>query len=136
MNFFVFFSRGKKKRFGKNRSFASELGFGMHHWLQRVGRVNGMLYFHRHGIAVGDANGDGRDDLFLCQPAGLPNKLFLNQEDGRAINVSRDFGVDCVSCLPDYIRVQLLAGEREITPGLALLEHSCSISRLNERSQD
>ena len=88
------FSDCSEAAFGKNRSFASELGFGMHHWLQRVGRVNGMLYFHRHGIAVGDANGDGRDDLFLCQPAGLPNKLFLNQEDGRAIDVSRDFGVD------------------------------------------
>ena len=80
--------------FGENASFGSELGFGMHHWLQRVGRVNGMLYFQRHGIAVGDANGDGRDDVYLCQPAGLPNKLFLHQEDGSAVDASRDLGVD------------------------------------------
>ena len=88
------FSDCTQAAFGKNASFANELGLGMHHWLQRVGRVNGMLYFQRHGIAVGDANGDGLDDVYVCQPAGLPNKLFLHQPDGTVQDVSAEFGVD------------------------------------------
>lgn len=88
------FSDCTQAAFGKNASFANELGLGMHHWLQRVGRVNGMLYFQRHGIAVGDANGDGLDDVYVCQPAGLPNKLFLHQPDGTAQDASAEFGVD------------------------------------------
>ncbi len=90
----VWFSDCTQAAFGKNASFGSEMGFGMHHWLQRVGRVNGMLYFQRHGIAVGDANSDGLDDVYVCQPAGLPNKLFLHQPDGTAQDASAEFGVD------------------------------------------
>ena len=67
---------------------------GLHDRLQQIGRVHGMLYFKRHGIAVGDANGDGRDDVYLCQPAGMPNILFLNQENGTALDQSAAFGVD------------------------------------------
>lgn len=88
------FSDCTQAALGANASFANELGFGMHHWLQRIGRVHGMLYFQRHGIAVGDANGDGLDDVYVCQPAGLPNKLFLHQPDGTARDASAEFGVD------------------------------------------
>ena len=29
-----------------------------------------------HGVSVGDADGDGLDDLYVAQPAGLPNRLY------------------------------------------------------------
>jgi len=46
------------------------------------------------GIALGDVNGDGLEDLYLCQENGLPNRLFLHNLDGTATDVSQAWGVD------------------------------------------
>ena len=35
-----------------------------------------------HGVSVGDADGDGLEDLYVAQPAGLPNRLFRARGDG------------------------------------------------------
>jgi len=32
----------------------------------------------------GDVNGDGLDDVYLCQPGGLPNRLYVQNSDGDA----------------------------------------------------
>lgn len=45
-------------------------------------------------MAIGDVNGDGLDDMFLCQEEGLPDLLFLQQSDGTAINRADQWGVD------------------------------------------
>ncbi|MGC6427011.1 MAG: FG-GAP repeat domain-containing protein [Akkermansiaceae bacterium] len=41
-----------------------------------------------NGIAIADVNNDGLEDLYLCQPAGLPNKFLLRQPDGSLRDVS------------------------------------------------
>ena len=46
------------------------------------------------GLALGDVNGDGLDDLYACQPGGLPNRLFVQSADGSATDVSAEAGVD------------------------------------------
>jgi hypothetical protein len=46
------------------------------------------------GIAVGDVNNDGLDDLYVCQPGGLPNRLLVQQLDGTVDDLSADAGVD------------------------------------------
>jgi hypothetical protein len=43
---------------------------------------------------VADLNGDGLDDLFVCQPGGLPNRTYWQQDDGTLIDVSRSSGLD------------------------------------------
>lgn len=45
-----------------------------------------------HGIAVGDADGDGLEDLYLAQPGGQPNRLLLRQRDGGVRDVSLESG--------------------------------------------
>ena len=47
-----------------------------------------MHVFAEYGIALVDAKNDGREDLYLCQPAGLPNRLLLSTADGTLIDHS------------------------------------------------
>jgi hypothetical protein len=75
-------------------SFRPQIMHGATHWLQRSqdSEANGPMGVP--GIAVGDANGDGLDDLYLCQGGGLPNRLFLQNADGSVRDASRAWGVD------------------------------------------
>jgi len=52
------------------------------------------LLGHPAGIAVADVDGDGREDLYLCQPGGLPNRLFLHRPDGTVEDASARSGAD------------------------------------------
>ena len=46
-----------------------------------------------HGVSVGDADGDGLDDLYVAQPAGLPNRLYRNRGDSTFEDITDQAGV-------------------------------------------
>jgi hypothetical protein len=50
------------------------------------------LYDHGCGVAVGDFDGDGFDDLYFCNQLG-PNALYRNKGDGTFVDVTREAGV-------------------------------------------
>jgi hypothetical protein len=76
--------------------YKTQLAYGLNHWLGRL-PVRAMLNrFGTPGLAVGDVNGDGLDDLYLCQEPGLPNRLFLQNLDGTAREVAAAWGVDWI----------------------------------------
>ncbi|MFT4638254.1 MAG: hypothetical protein ACI8T1_001573 [Verrucomicrobiales bacterium] len=79
---------------GINKAYDEQLKVGLNEWLTRIERTHGMGYFYRHGLAVADVNGDGRDDLYACQAGGLPNLLFIQNDNGTTNEVSREAGVD------------------------------------------
>jgi hypothetical protein len=49
-------------------------------------------YDHGSGIAVGDYDGDGRDDVYFVNQLG-PNALYHNNGDGTFTDVTREAGV-------------------------------------------
>lgn len=79
---------------GKTRAFQEQLRLGLNHWLSQIETTHGMYVFAEYGLAVGDVNGDGREDIYIAQPAGLPNRLFLSDEQGTLVDASRASGVD------------------------------------------
>jgi len=78
----------------ENACYKTQLARGWGHWL---GRIEDQPYWDvlgNPGITVGDVNGDGLDDLYLCQERGLPNRLFLQKADGALQDVSESAGVN------------------------------------------
>ena len=64
------------------------------HWRAHLPRELGLDPVANHGLAIGDINGDGLDDLYVCQPGGLPNRLFVQEADGAVTERSAELGVD------------------------------------------
>src|SRR5882672_10190430 len=50
------------------------------------------LYDHGCGVAVGDFDGDGFDDIYFCNQLG-PNALYRNKGDGTFEDVTKKAGV-------------------------------------------
>jgi len=68
---------------------------GVGDWRRRLDtRLGVPLLGHPAGIAIGDVDGNGLEDLYLCQPGGVPNQLYLRGRDGSLRNASRGSGVD------------------------------------------
>lgn len=76
-----------------NPAYSEQVVPSLSYWLNRIGREF-MTQFGHHGIAVGDVNGDNLDDLYVCDAGGLPNRLYVQQPDGTAKDVSASAGVD------------------------------------------
>ncbi len=79
---------------GRVPSFQTQMRAGVDHWGSTLDRRLGLDFVALHGIAIGDADGDGLDDVFVCEPGGLPNRLYLHKEDGTARDVSAVAEVD------------------------------------------
>ena len=93
---FPLFTEITESVIGENSCYTTQLAHGMNHWLTRA-PVRAMLNrFGTPGISIGDVNGDGLDDFFLCQEPGLPNRLFIQQKDGKALELSKEWGVDWI----------------------------------------
>ncbi|MBL4769629.1 MAG: VCBS repeat-containing protein [Planctomycetes bacterium] len=74
--------------------YRSQLRPGIDHWRERLHSKLGVGLLGHHGMAVGDLNGDGLEDLYVCEPGGLPNRLFLHQANGSSVEASKASGLD------------------------------------------
>jgi tetratricopeptide (TPR) repeat protein len=79
--------------FGANESFRRQLVAGLDEWLTHLDASFASGGMGHHGVSAGDADGDGLDDLFVCQPAGLPDRLLRNNGDGTFTDVTTDAGL-------------------------------------------
>ncbi len=93
---------GKEKIFNEcteavlqhNPLFEKTLARGVSYWMGRVDNHLGPDIFGHQGIALGDVNGDGIDDVYVCQSGALPNCLFIHDADGKATDIAAEAGVD------------------------------------------
>ncbi len=79
--------------FGAVSSFREQLAKGVPYWRSRLDSATGVGVYGNQGIAVGDIDGDGWDELYVCQPGGLPNRLYSRLEDGSWSDVTDKAGV-------------------------------------------
>jgi tetratricopeptide (TPR) repeat protein len=79
--------------FGANASYSGQLLHGTDYWRTVLDGACGIDIYGHHGVSVGDVDGDGFDDLYVCQPAGLPNRLYRNRGDGTFEDITGDSGV-------------------------------------------
>jgi len=73
---------------------ARQFGASREFWAQRSDREFGFTLEGDDSLALADVNGDGLEDLYVTQPAGLPNRLLLRQLDGTLRDASHEAGVD------------------------------------------
>ncbi len=111
-----------------NSSYHDCLLRGIQHWQSRLESPLGVYNFAHHGLAIADVNGDGRDDIYICQTGGLPNHLFVQQPDGTLRDVTAESGVDYLDNTRSALIVDLdNDGDQDmvlaLTTGLLFLEN-------------
>lgn len=87
--------------FGGVESYGAQLMHGADYWRTVMDGAVGVDVYGNNGVAAGDFDGDGFDDLYISQPAGLPNRLYRNRGDGTFEDVTEKAGVgvlDRTSC--------------------------------------
>ena len=79
--------------FGQTASYRDQMLRGVDHWRTVLDGASGIDVYGNSGLAAGDFDNDGFDDLYICQPAGLPNRLYRNRGDGTFEDVTEQAGV-------------------------------------------
>ncbi len=78
---------------GGTESYTSQMLRGVDYWRTVLDGACGIDVYGNNGVAAGDFDNDGFDDFYVCQPAGLPNRLYRNRGDGTFEDVTEKAGV-------------------------------------------
>ncbi|MGH9665925.1 MAG: FG-GAP repeat domain-containing protein, partial [Bryobacteraceae bacterium] len=94
-------------------SFEQQLRRGVTYWRARLDSACGIDVYGNNGIAVGDIDGDGWDEIYVCQPGGLPNRLYKNDGRGRFHDITQSAGVDVLDDTASALFVDLRNNGRQ-----------------------
>lgn len=78
---------------GGTRSYSEQMQRGVDYWRTVLDGACAIDVYSNNGIAAADFDNDGFDDFYVCQPAGLPNRLYRNRGDGTFDDVTDRAGV-------------------------------------------
>ena len=79
--------------FGDAASFRDHLRKGVPYWRAKMDSASGIDIYGNNGIAVGDIDNDGVDEIYVCQNGGLPNRLYKRGPDGKMVDITERAGV-------------------------------------------
>jgi tetratricopeptide (TPR) repeat protein len=79
--------------FGGVSSYAEQMLRGTDYWRTVLDGACGIDVYGHNGVSVADIDNDGFDDLYVCQPAGLPNRLYRNRGDGKFEDITELSGL-------------------------------------------
>ena len=79
---------------GHEPAYREQLLRGADDWCARIDFAARMNQYGHNGLAVGDVDADGLEDVYILQSGGLPNRLFRQNPDGTATDISAKAGVD------------------------------------------
>ncbi len=74
-------------------SYRSQMLHGADYWRTVLDGASGIDIYGHNGVSVGDIDGNGRESVYVCQPAGLPNRLYRNRGDGTFQDITESSGV-------------------------------------------
>jgi tetratricopeptide (TPR) repeat protein len=63
------------------------------YWRSCLDSASGIDIYGQNGIAVADIDNDGSDEIYVCQPGGLPNRLYKNTRETGIIDITDQAGV-------------------------------------------
>jgi tetratricopeptide (TPR) repeat protein len=78
---------------GGNASYTQQMLRGTEYWRTVLDAACGIDVYGNNGVACGDIDNDGFDEIYVCQPSGLPNRLYRNRGDGRFEDITEAAGV-------------------------------------------
>jgi Flp pilus assembly protein TadD len=81
------------KAFERASSYNEQMLRGVDDWRTVLDAACGIDIYGHNGVSAGDIDGDGFDDLYVCQPAGLPNRLYRNRGDGTFEDITAASGL-------------------------------------------
>jgi len=81
-------------------SYRTQMLRGTDYWRTVLDGATGIDIYGNNGIAAADFDNDGFDDLYICQPSGLPNRLYHNRGDGTFEDLTEAAGVGVLDNTP------------------------------------
>ena len=78
---------------GNNSSYSAQMLHGTDYWRTVIDGASGIDVYGHNGVSAVDIDGDGFDDIYICQPAGLPNRLYRNRGDGTFEDITEASGL-------------------------------------------
>jgi len=78
---------------GSNVSYSAQMLRGVDYWRTVLDGACGIDLYGHNGVSFADIDNDGLDDLYVCQPAGLPNRLYRNRGDGTFEDITETSGL-------------------------------------------
>ena len=113
-------------------SFREQLALGIPYWRARLDPATGIDIYGSNGIAVGDIDGDGADEIYVCQPGGLRNRLYKFREDGTLADLTEAWGAGILDDTSSALFLDLRNSGRQ---DLVVVRATGPVLLLNEGSR-